>query len=125
MLTGFGNGANTSFWVMNEWMYEFAAEILNTEDPPLVNSMSYGFGLFFFFSFSFFLSFSFFFLKVHLFLDGMKINNAVLMECAPRVKLMKITLIELTLNSKSWEPWFVLCLFFRFLFLFFFNGKKN
>jgi tripeptidyl-peptidase-1 len=41
-LTAFGNGANTSFWVMNEWMYEYAQEILNTVDPPLVNSMSYG-----------------------------------------------------------------------------------
>eukprot|EP00009_Paramoeba_aestuarina_P001133 CAMPEP_0201517522 /NCGR_PEP_ID=MMETSP0161_2-20130828/8587_1 /ASSEMBLY_ACC=CAM_ASM_000251 /TAXON_ID=180227 /ORGANISM="Neoparamoeba aestuarina, Strain SoJaBio B1-5/56/2" /LENGTH=616 /DNA_ID=CAMNT_0047915049 /DNA_START=58 /DNA_END=1908 /DNA_ORIENTATION=+ len=41
-LTGFGVEANTSFWVMNDWMYEFAQEILNTNDPPLVNSMSYG-----------------------------------------------------------------------------------
>jgi hypothetical protein len=43
MLTGFGNGANTSFWVMEDWMYEFAQEILNTNQPPLVNSMSYGY----------------------------------------------------------------------------------
>jgi tripeptidyl-peptidase-1 len=41
-LTGFGDGANTSFWVMDDWMYEFANEILNTDEPPLVNSMSYG-----------------------------------------------------------------------------------
>jgi len=41
-LTGFGVNANTSFWVMNDWMYEFAQEILNTKNPPLVNSMSYG-----------------------------------------------------------------------------------
>jgi tripeptidyl-peptidase-1 len=41
-LTGFGVKANTSFWVMNDWMYEYANEILNTQDPPLVNSMSYG-----------------------------------------------------------------------------------
>lgn len=42
MLTGFGNGANTSFWIMEDWMYEFASEILHTDQPPLVNSMSYG-----------------------------------------------------------------------------------
>ena len=42
MLTGFGNGANTSFWVMEDWMYEFASQILHTNQPPLVNSMSYG-----------------------------------------------------------------------------------
>jgi len=27
---------------MEDWMYEFASEILNTNSPPLVNSMSYG-----------------------------------------------------------------------------------
>ena len=43
MLIGFGNGANTSFWVMDDWMYEFASEILNTDSPPLVNSVSYEF----------------------------------------------------------------------------------
>tara|TARA_R110002050_G_scaffold127941_1_gene249039 strand:+ start:1078 stop:1440 length:363 start_codon:yes stop_codon:yes gene_type:complete len=41
-LTGFGEDANTSFWVMDSWMYEFAQEVINTPGAPLVNSISYG-----------------------------------------------------------------------------------
>jgi len=45
MMTGMAPGAETCFYVMNPlfgWMYEFALEILNTPNAPLVVSMSYG-----------------------------------------------------------------------------------
>ena len=53
----------------------------------------------------------------------MKINNAELMECAPKAKLINNMLKEPTLNSKNWEPWFFILLqiIFFFKFLFFFN----
>jgi len=42
METSFGLGAKTCFWVMTEWMYNFANEIFSTQNAPLVNSISYG-----------------------------------------------------------------------------------
>jgi len=42
METSFGLGAKTCFWVMTEWMYNFANEIFSTQNSPLVNSISYG-----------------------------------------------------------------------------------
>jgi len=42
MLSSFGNGGVTKFWMEDSWMYEFGLDILNTADAPLVNSISYG-----------------------------------------------------------------------------------
>ena len=30
MMMGFAPGANTSFWIISDWIYEFANEILST-----------------------------------------------------------------------------------------------
>jgi tripeptidyl-peptidase-1 len=42
MITSFGLGAKTCFWIETSWMYDFALDIINTENSPLVNSISYG-----------------------------------------------------------------------------------
>jgi len=42
MLTGIAPNANTCFYLMDGWMYEFARQIFATPDAPLVVSMSYG-----------------------------------------------------------------------------------
>jgi len=42
MITSFGIGATTCFWIETSWMYEFALDIINTPNAPLVNSISYG-----------------------------------------------------------------------------------
>lgn len=42
MLTTFGLGAKTCFWLMHGWMYDFSMELFNTTGAPLVNSISYG-----------------------------------------------------------------------------------
>jgi tripeptidyl-peptidase-1 len=42
MLLAFAPNANTSFWIIADWIYEYANEILTTPGAPLVNSMSYG-----------------------------------------------------------------------------------
>jgi len=42
MITSFGIGATTCFWIETSWMYEFALDIINTNGAPLVNSISYG-----------------------------------------------------------------------------------
>eukprot|EP01102_Stenamoeba_stenopodia_P008830 TRINITY_DN2585_c0_g1_i2.p2 TRINITY_DN2585_c0_g1~~TRINITY_DN2585_c0_g1_i2.p2 ORF type:complete len:383 (-),score=102.74 TRINITY_DN2585_c0_g1_i2:166-1314(-) len=42
MITSFGIGAKTCFWIETSWMYDFALDILNTENAPLINSISYG-----------------------------------------------------------------------------------
>jgi tripeptidyl-peptidase-1 len=42
MITAFAPASNMSFWIVSDWMYEFAQEILSTPGAPLVNSMSYG-----------------------------------------------------------------------------------
>lgn len=36
MLVAFAPGANTSFWIMADWIYEYANEILNTPSGKLV-----------------------------------------------------------------------------------------
>jgi len=42
MITAFSPGSNMSFWIVSDWIYEFASEILHTPGAPWVNSMSYG-----------------------------------------------------------------------------------
>jgi len=44
MMTGMAVGAKTCFYIMagNTWMFDFALEVFNTTNAPLVVSMSYG-----------------------------------------------------------------------------------
>jgi len=42
MITAFAPNSNQTFWILSDWMYEFALEILSTPGAPLINSMSYG-----------------------------------------------------------------------------------
>jgi len=39
-LTGLAANSSTSYWVMSGWVYDFTNEILNSINPPLVNTMA-------------------------------------------------------------------------------------
>jgi len=42
MMAGIAPGAKMCFWMIGEWMYEFAREYLAAPNPPSVGSLSYG-----------------------------------------------------------------------------------
>lgn len=43
MMTSFAPGSTIKFWIIADWMYEYANEIVTTPGSPWVNSMSYGY----------------------------------------------------------------------------------
>jgi len=43
MMTSFAPGSTIRFWIISDWMYEFANEIVTNPRSPWVNSMSYGY----------------------------------------------------------------------------------